>query len=131
MKNTYNQNAKFNVDLISLTLGRDSRGYYMHARYRVEDTRSVREVDIPKIRLNIDEHCVVIDGDRDKFGPRDSLGLPRVFANIGLGWCGLEYGDESNKVYFTETIIEEKTKEMTLEEIERELGHKVKIVNKA
>jgi hypothetical protein len=53
------------------------------------------------------------------------------YANVGFGpfkMLGAD-GCECNPCYTMKTI-KTKVKEMTLEEIEKKLGHKVKIVNK-
>jgi hypothetical protein len=50
--------------------------------------------------------------------------------DIGFGYMPLVYEDPRNKIFYTETVIEEKTHEMTLDEIEEKLGYKVKIVSK-
>jgi hypothetical protein len=49
-------------------------------------------------------------------------------ADIGFGDMQLLPDDDGNAYYVR--VLETKTKEMTLDEIEKKLGHKVKIVNK-
>ena len=48
--------------------------------------------------------------------------------DVGFGPARLDVDADGHAYY--ERVIKTKTKEMTLEEIEKELGHKVKIVNK-
>lgn len=111
-----------NVKLTSLTFNKDSSGYYLSAKYRVEDQYSIRELDIPKIRLRVRP---------DKIELREHGDFYRtVEANIGFGWLPLNHNGTVDEVYFTETVLEEKTHEMTLDEIEKKLGYKVKIVNR-
>lgn len=118
---TYNEDRGNNVkvDLIDLTLDRDGMGYYLSPRYRVETERSVREIYIPKARLKLNYHKVTVDLN--------------TFTNnyaCDLIPGGLElYADSEGHVYY-DTVIEEKTYELTLEEIEKRLGYKVKIVTK-
>lgn len=114
----YASGLRNDVKLNSLILHKSSVGYYLHAKYTVEDEHSIREIDIPKIHLRVDPHYVTIKYEDD-----------RAFADIGFGYVPLiPTGRDCH--YFTETILEEKTKEMTLEEIEKKLGHKVKIISK-
>lgn len=112
------------VKLTYLALNEDVCGYYLSARYRVEDEHSIRELDIPKIRLQIIPETVRIRQEGD--GPYINTSV-----NLGFGYCRLDaVENDLGKVYFTETVIEEKPHEMTLDEIEKKLGYKVKIVNK-
>ena len=114
----YANGLRQKVNLTSLILHKNNVGYYLHARYQIEDEHSIREIDIPKIYLRVDPHYAAIKYEDD-----------RAFADIGFGYVPLiPTGRDCH--YFTETVIEEKTKEMTLEEIEKKLGHKVKIISK-
>lgn len=117
--------SKYNcteVKLIDLSLNTDAIGYYLSAKYRVEDYNSVRELDISKIRFRVCEDTVQIRRTGELY--------PQVQINLGLGFMPVVRDGSDNEVYFTETVLEEKTHEMTLDEIEKKLGYKVKIVNK-
>lgn len=107
------------VDLIELTLAKDGLGYYLSPRYRVETSRDIKEIYIPKARLRIDGHQIMVEHDSR---------INNYITDLGFGKMNL-YADDKGHVYY-ETIVEEKTKEMTLEEIEEQLGHKVKIITK-
>jgi hypothetical protein len=107
------------VDLIGLDLGEDGLGYYLSPRYKVEKDHEFLEVYIPKARLNLNRHRLEIYHDAKSNNPA---------CNIGLGTMVL-YADDDGFTYY-EAITEHKPKEMTLEEIEKKLGHKVKIVSK-
>jgi hypothetical protein len=113
------------VELKSLELKKDFNGYYLAAKFQVEDAHSVRELDIPHIQLCIDCSSVYIDvRDSDWDGERASV-------NLGFGKLPLNYGMSCGcRALFTEKILEEKYTEMTMDEIEKKLGYKVKIVNK-
>lgn len=114
----YSNGLIHDVKLTSLILHKSSVGYYLHTKYTVEDEQSVREIDIPKMHLRVDPRYVAIKYEDD-----------RAYADIGFGYVPLiPTGRDCH--YFTETVIEEKTKEMTLDEIEKKLGHKVKIISK-
>lgn len=110
------------VDLTHLTLNHDTFGYYLSARYRIEDKDSIRDLDIPKIRLRTTPKRAVIKTYND-------VSWTRPEADIGFGFCELSHTGTREEIYFTETVIEEKVHEMTLDEIEKKLGYKVKIVN--
>mgnify|MGYP003292955981 CR=1 FL=1 len=111
------------MKLTDIEFHTDSKGYYVSVKYRVESDRDIREIDIPKIRLPINPNLLRLR----TFGQYSH----QCEANIGFGYLPCEYVKrDGHDIYFTETVIEEKTHEMTLDEIEKELGYKVKIVNK-
>lgn len=113
------------VELKELKLDHDKElGYYLSAKYRVEDVHSIREIVIPRILLGVKPNFVAIRQEGDTW--------LRSEADIGFGYCTLGDADFGNGINtnFIEHILEEKTHEMTLDEIEKKLGYKVKIVNK-
>lgn len=118
----YSSGSDMDVDLKDLQLKHDSCGFYLTATYMIEDANSVRKLEIPKIRLKVNPGCVRLSVDTEPFCDR--------IADIGFGWCELYHTGTREHIYFTETVIEEKVHEMTMDEIEKKLGHKVKIVNK-
>lgn len=109
-----------NVKLSSLKLNSDSLGYYLSAKYNIENNESIRELDIPKIRLPVTMRAVTIRQEAGFYSHPE--------ANIGFGFFELSHDGTRDEVYFTETVLKEKTKEMTIAEIEKELGYKVKII---
>lgn len=96
--------------------------WYLSASYLCEDESEVYQIDIPNILLPIltDYLPTLTQGGSD---PRD------WHMAIDLGVGELEVCKDKNGVYYTKTVKEYKTKEMTIEEIEKKLGYKVKIVN--
>ena len=50
--------------------------------------------------------------------------------NVGFGDVDIYYKDTFDYLTVTDKIVEYSVKEMSIEEIEKKLGHKVKIVNK-
>ena len=113
------------VELTELTFNKDDKNYYLSAKFRVEDKHSIREFDIPKIRLNINPAKVSITVDYDP-----CCNLEQAYVDLGFGNLPMEFVDMDGKnVRFVERIIEEKYTEMTIDEIEKKLGHKIKIVN--
>lgn len=112
-------------ELTNLTLNCDESGYYLSARFEVEDKHSLREAVIPKIRLTIQPDKVILahtDSDRED---------RRTHIDLGFGYMPLEYGEvEGQRRLYSEKVLKENVTEMTLDEIEKKLGHKIKIVNK-
>lgn len=125
--NAYNMGNCEGIELKKFELNKDDRGYYLSAAYRVEDKHSIREIDIPKIRLYLDNKRFTVKIENDPY-----LCHKVGYVNLGFGEVPLDWDmNEDGLTYlFTEKIIEEKCTEMTLDEIEKKLGHKVKIVNK-
>ena len=118
----HNDTSTYKVELTDVSLHCDVYGHYLSAKYRIEDNSSIRELDIPKIRLKINPGRVEIrHDDMSYFTPR---------INMGFGELPLDHYRDQVGVYFTERVLEEKVHEMTLDEIEKKLGYKVKVVNK-
>ena len=101
---------------------------YLKLVYEYEDSHGVHELTIPQVefpfgnRLNL----IYIHGNNPEL-QRLSIRLctegdvTNVYLHDTKSYDGL--------VYYTDKIIKHKPKKMTLEEIERELGHKVEIVS--
>lgn len=117
-----NKNEK--VELKDVKLIKNSYGYCLDMTYRVEDDTEIREVHIPYLQLPISPHIFEIRNDWDEYSSF-------YVADVGFGpmrMFGTVAKDKGET--FIIKVIKEKTKEMTLAEIEKKLGHKVKIVNK-
>lgn len=131
----YCNSAYAKVELTDLVLKTDVNGcYYLGAKYRIENENSIRELHIPKMFLNVRPNNVIIRHAQESSEFPNADGLYelclRPEVNIGFGYMPLAYEDPRNKIFYTETVIEEKTHEMTLDDIEEKLGYKVKIVSK-
>lgn len=101
-----------NVELVEEKTGE----IYLDLTYRCEDDKHIKEVHMPRVRLDLSWN-----GDID-------LGDER--ATICLGDDNrYELYDTNTEARFTIRIIEEKVQELTLTEIEKKLGYKIKIVN--
>lgn len=117
------ENRKVYLSKIGLVSGTDGSGFALDVTYIIETPERVEELHIPRVALPIHEDVVHIFEETDY-----ELGLHRTWkANIGFGAMNV---DRVNGVAYTIKTIKEKTKEMTLEEIEKKLGHKVKIISK-
>lgn len=89
--------------------------YYLAAKYRVEEEHRIKECIFPKIILPVDEY----------HAPLIHLSTCDDGRSIDIG-----FGDLPVPVPPIEKVIEEKVQELTIEEIEKKLGYKVKIVAK-
>lgn len=101
---------------VKMNLYSDVYGFYLSAEYTYDDEYSTRKLSIPKIRLIncFQEPCFRLEGDA-------------TYVDAGFGECRVE-PDSTGKCY-TMTTLKEKPQEMTLSEIEKKLGYKVKIVS--
>jgi hypothetical protein len=97
-------------------------GYALDVTYTIETPECVQELNIPRVWLPIQNSDIQICTDPDYI-----YGGQECRADIGFGFQNIGFRNEHA---FILTTIETKTKEMTLEEIEKKLGHKVKIVNR-
>ena len=114
------------VELSKVEFSEDEQGYYLDLTYTIEDDRSIQTCHIPRLRLPIHRHDFNVTFRESDFY-LGSMYYEHV-ADIGFGEMKL-LPDKGGNCYYV-TLVEEKTKEMTLAEIEKKLGHKVKIVNR-
>ena len=107
--------------LINLRLYYDSDydEWYLEAMYEVKEEYMTKIVTIPKISLPIYNVPVITR----------SCGYGCLSTNtIDLGFGELSMHPDKNKHLFTERITEERAEEVTVEDIEKKFGHKIKIV---
>ena len=124
--NVYSASGE-DIELTNLILDHDDTGYFLSATYRLESESDVRELNIPRIRLPIKSNDLTIKDTRGLSCWNDRY----MVADLGFGYLTMGcLKTDDHDVYFTETVIEEKTHEMTLDDIEKKLGYKVKIINK-
>lgn len=110
------------MKLTKAKLNNDQYGYSLALTYQVETLDSVTELHIPRVELVLKDGFITIERKSSLLYGEE------VDTDVGFGMTRLFPGDDGS--YFTTKVIKTKTKEMTLEEIEKKLGHKVKIVNK-
>lgn len=124
----------------SVKLIKENNEYYLDCVFIAEDDHYIREVRMPRALLPIKwdgnvEQCDSMPGVRlvvEKDGRLTYRNYPTDRrADIGYGKTELYKGDvgEFLPVEYKESVISEKVHEMTLDELERELGYKIKIVN--
>jgi hypothetical protein len=98
--------------------------YSLDLTYVLDSPTMTQELHIPRIAIPLNPNNIKIKADCDCV-----VGAPvRYYADLGFGEMKLL--PDKNGAAFTITTIEEKPKEMTLDEIEKKLGYKVKIVSK-
>lgn len=107
---------------------------FLSIRYLVEDDTSVKEFHYPKVRFPI-EYAELEDYTPSICGRAQyntvNLVLPMKELEVQIGDATFNVDGRIEKykeVKCVCKVISEKTKEMTIEEIEKKLGHKIKIV---
>ena len=101
--------------LKDLKLVKDGGAYYLSATYTQEDGPNKYELEVPRIYLPLRQ-----EPDIKSY----MLGEHEGLINLGFGELTMRKVDG---YYYKVTTIQ---KELTLEEIEKRLGYKVKIVSK-
>lgn len=113
------------IKLKNCDLYQDDGYLFMSLTYEIEDAHVIKEIHIPKIAT-----CIATDKDLSISHSTTSRGsVYDVELHAGTIRYQL-FKDNTEDVYLTEKILYEKPTEMTLEEIEKKLGYKVKIVSK-
>lgn len=134
------QNVKFKE--AKIVEGDSKCPFYLDVTYTFENLYGIYELHIPKIRMDSFFHPNRLpDIVHDGYDPTNLLGCccnktmlrstPNPDFIQGDGDCLLaeRLGTSDNKSFYL-TTIKEKEREMTLEEVEKALGHKIKIVAK-
>lgn len=96
--------------------------YFLKAVYEYKDKYKKSELVVPKIHLRVNHYNPIIN-------------IPCASIDMMVeGYIDLGFGDlpmiPVNKALCTERILEEYPQKMTMEELEKKLGHKVEIVSK-
>lgn len=112
-------------ELKNIELFEENGQYYLKLKYILEDEHRIRELEIPKVMIPFNANIYPYI---NKSLNSDACGLIACYGNYELAILSGET-THANHVYFTEKIIEEKRKEMTITEIEKKLGYKIKIVS--
>lgn len=115
-------------ELKNIELFEENGQYYLKLKYILEDEHSVRELEIPKVRIPVNKFTY------PNISHSRCCGHEIHYLYIDEDWnqcLDILPGEtsEANHVFYTEKIIEEKRKEMTVAEIEKKLGYKIKIVS--
>lgn len=117
------QDAKLSNTIPFVENGR----WYLKLVYKYEDEKGKHTVVIPKVSLPFDQGYVPNYGVVCK-RPYIEF-VQEMFLYKGTCSLAIERGLKDPAYYF-DVITEPAYREMTLDEIEKELGYKVKIINK-
>jgi hypothetical protein len=112
------------MKLTDLQLHKENGKYYLSAIFLHEDNKGIYEASIPKIEFPIPLEC-----ELNSTSYVDSWNRTVHYeANVDFGFCKLDVLPFDGKdKFFTMTCLEEKVHEMTLDEIEKALGYKIKL----
>ena len=127
--------SKNNVELYSITPFKEDECWYLKLIYKYEDEDGNKHtVVIPKVLIPFSQQDLPVIRSSPSYNEyllerpyidcRDSMMLYKSTCDLAS-----ERGVKEPAYYFN-IITEYTTKEMTLDEIEKELGYKVKIVSK-
>ena len=122
------------VTLTDLHIRKDTGVFLLHAKYRVDHADgSIEVVDIPNIVLPFCMHCLPslhannFWYDSDKSTNQSPL---KLYGDFGFG-DSVIIPEKGTDIFYTQTVVKEPTcQEMTLDNIEKALGHPIKIVTK-
>ena len=126
--------SKNNVELYSITPFKENECWYLKLIYKYEDEDGKHTVVIPKVLIPFSQQDLPVIRSSPSYNEyllerpyidcRNSMMLYKSICDLAS-----ERGVKEPAYYFN-IITEYATKEMTLDEIEKELGYKVKIVSK-
>ena len=115
----FNHNDEWKIEKVEID--KDGLGYFIHIIYKVENEKGIYLIDTPKLALPIRNTPSI----REEFS--NLCCTNRCIFDLGFGELYARRGNGHDRLY-TITELEKKTHEMTIEEIEKKLGYKVKIV---
>ena len=129
--------SKNNAELYSITPFKEDDHWYLKLIYKYENKQGKHTVVIPKAAVPFAQTCVPYVNKQIPYFPNSQFVLDYPYINCNGSMplyesvCALasERGSEEPACYF-DIITEYASREMTLDEIEKELGYKVKIINK-
>lgn len=100
--------------LTDLELVKKDDLYYLNATYILEDKKNVEKIILKNVFLPIDKNSFNIFTTRDE-------------TNEHLTWVDIGYGNHTVEK-MERVVLEEKVQEVTMADIEKKFGCKVKIV---
>ena len=128
--------GKDNAELYSIIPFKEKDRWYLKLIYKYKDKIGKHTVVIPKAAIPFVQKCVPhLNGQIPFSRSQCAYETPYITCNDSMtlyeSVCELasERGAKTPACYF-DIITEYATREMTLDEIEKELGYKVKIINK-
>lgn len=128
--------SRNNAKLYSITPFKEKDAWYLRLIYKYEDKVGKHTVVIPKAAIPFVQTCVPYLNSQIPFSRSQcAFEHPYIRCNDSMtlyedvSGLASERGVKTPACYF-DIITEYASREMTLDEIEKELGYKVKIVNK-
>lgn len=117
-------------EIKNIRLYEENGRYYLSLNYIYEDDNSIKEFEIPKVKLPFSKNSFLnIKSDYyDSYGRVDHY---LIVNNANFELCRAECSMEGvfGEHEFVFKTIEKKATEMTISEIEKRLGYKIKIVS--
>lgn len=119
----FSGNTKWTLKDLSLHKEENSKWhtYYLTAVYEVENESGIYELTIPKIDLPVRNGIPDMTVEHNWYGEDHT--------EINLGFGDLELLHDSGRPAWFAKCVKEKTHELTMAEIEKKLGYKIKIVS--
>lgn len=111
-------NCESNCTLKNIELVHEGANYYLDITLLLEDIASIRELHMPRVELGRFDSCIIAPGDGIIVKPA-----------VDFGFGELPLAADKNGYNYTNKLVENKTRELTIAEIEKKLGYKIKIVN--
>lgn len=121
--------------LTNIELVEDDGQYYLSVEYLIEDANRIEKLTIPRVEIPFNSKIMpeLIEEYEDSpfitpmFDER--MFPPRVHRCIKTGYGNTMKIAKLDGISYTVETIKEKEHEMTIEEIEKKLGYKIKIVS--
>lgn len=128
---------KNNAELTSIISFKENDRWYLKLIYTYEDKKGKHMVVIPKAAVPFAQERVPYVNNQIPYFPNSQFALDRPYITCNdsmplyeaASGLASERGVKTPACYF-DIITKYATREMTLDEIEKELGYKVKIINK-
>ena len=117
-----------NIRLISFEVYQENDNYFAKAVYRFEDEKGIWEETYPKIRLPINQYSIPAVNHTETANYRGHIIDATIDSTIDLGFGELPLEETDKCVLAERRLVKEKVHDMTIAEIEKKLGYKIKIV---
>lgn len=109
---------------------KNSECVFLKLIYEYEDMEGLHRVIIPKVSTTFTTNYIPIISGEPTFAIEPTMSFKQYGNEFPILKAAVKDFDIDDDVYFADKLIKPNTKEMTIEDIEKELGYKVKIVNK-
>lgn len=125
--------SKSNAELSDIIPFKEDGDWYLKLIYKYEDEKGKHTVAIPKAAIPFGQRYIPCINVPQSYSLSSENPYIECSDSMPLHNSVFELATErgaKNKGFYFDVITEYAVKEMTLDEIEKELGYKVKIVNK-